>query len=100
MKHYEGFVRVVEELNELKPMALSYLRKLKCPVLTINSTHDCFSSATFYETLKHQVPWGQHEMIERCGHMSFIEKHDQVVSSHQEFIKGIDLVMPVPAMEL
>ena len=100
MKHYEGFVRVVEELNELKPMALSYLRKLKCPVLTINSTHDYFSSDTFYETLKQQVPWGRHEMIERCGHMSFIEKHDQVVNSHQEFIQSIGLVMSAPAMEL
>ncbi len=100
MKHYDGFVRVVEELNELKPMALSYLRKLKCPVLTINSTHDPFSSEAFYETLKHQVPWGRHEMIERCGHMSFIEKHDQIVNCHQEFIKSVGLVSPTRVMTL
>lgn len=99
MKHYDGFVRVVEELNVLKPMALSYLRKLKCPVLTINSTHDCFSSKAFFETLKNQVPSGQHVMIERCGHMSFIEKHDYVVNSHQEFIKSIDSSLPVLDME-
>ena len=100
MKHYDGFVRVVEELNELRPMAMSYLRKLKCPVLTINSTHDRFSSEAFYETLKHQVPWGRHEMIERCGHMSFIEKHDQVVNSHQEFMRSVGFVLSAPVMEL
>ena len=100
MKHYDGFVRVVEELNELKPMALSYLRKLKCPVLTINSTDDVFSSNAFYETLKHQVPWGRHEMVTRCGHMSFIEKHEQVVNNHQEFMRNIGLTLSVPVMEL
>jgi len=100
MKNYGGFVRVVEELNELKPMALSYLRKLKCPVLTINSTHDRFSSDAFYETLKQQLPWGRHEMLERCGHMSFIEKHDQVVNSYKEFIKNEGLALSTPAMIL
>ena len=100
MKHYNGFVRVVEELNELKPMALSYLRKIKCPVLTVNSSHDRFSSDSFYETLKHQVPWGQHVMIEQCGHMSFIEKHEQVVNSHHAFLKNLSPLAPKVVCEL
>ncbi|OUS28897.1 hypothetical protein A9Q99_11000 [Gammaproteobacteria bacterium 45_16_T64] len=89
LKHKEGFVQVVQDLAELRPMAMSYLRKIKCPVLTVNGSHDIFSPLEFHRSLKSQIPWGEHVLIERCGHASFLEKPDDILAIHKSFLDSV-----------
>jgi len=88
LAHREDLKRVVEELAELRPMAMSYLRKLKCPTLSITSTHDVFAPLEFQNSLKNQMPCAQHVLLDKCGHASFIEKSDEVLNILQDFFES------------
>ncbi len=89
LSHRERMLSLVDELSEYMPMAMSYLRKMECPILVVNSTHDIFSPAEFHQTLKSQLPWGRHVLLEQSGHASFIEKPDVILGIHQDFLSSL-----------
>ena len=88
LKHREGFRSVVHDSIELKPMAMTYLRKLLCPVLTVSGSHDLFSGPAFHNILKTQLPRGRHALLDECGHVSFLEKSEEVLALHKDFLKS------------
>ncbi|MBV1921255.1 MAG: alpha/beta hydrolase [Pseudomonadales bacterium] len=88
IKHHDELINVVREFSEHKPMGMSNLRKIRCPLLIICSTHDYFSPLSFIQKLMDQLPLAQHVLIENCGHWSFVEKNSTVLNAHSDFLSA------------
>lgn len=100
LTHRDSLIKLMDEMSEYMPMAMSYLRKLQCPVLTISATHDVLAPIDFHYSLVNQVPWGQHELLENCGHASYIEKGRDVIRIHQTFLRETEHLRPATEPEV
>ena len=100
LKHLDAFKQVIEDLSGQRALTMTYLRQLRCPVLTVATTHDVFAPMEFHDSLKNQIPWGQHALVEECGHLSFLEKSEEVLELHSGFLKSIECTSPMIEQEL
>lgn len=100
LKHLDAFKQTVEDIAEQRSMVMLYLRKLRCPVLTVATTHDVFASVEFHHSLQHLIPWGRHALLDKCGHVSFLEKSEEVLALHKDFLKSVTCANPALMPEL
>ena len=87
VKHKDHLTTLFADIARQFPLVMGYWRKIECPILTISSSHDLFSSMDFYHSLKTNLPSGQHVLLEKCGHVSFLEKSEEVLHTHGEFLR-------------
>ncbi|MBV1922199.1 MAG: alpha/beta hydrolase [Pseudomonadales bacterium] len=87
VKHRDHLATLLIEVKRQFPLVMGYWGKIESPVLTISSSHDLFSSVEFFYSLKTNIPSGQHELLESCGHVSFLEKSEDVLAIHSSFLK-------------
>ncbi len=87
LKHRDHLTTLFGDIARQFPLVMGYWRKVESPILTISSTHDFFSSIDFYHSLITNIPSGQHLLLENCGHLSFLEKSEDVLAMHGEFLR-------------
>ena len=89
VKNRDHLATLFVEIKRQFPLVMGYWRKIECPVFTVNSSHDFFSSSEFYHSLKTNIPSGQHVLLDNCGHVSFLEKSDEVLAAHSVFLRQL-----------
>jgi len=100
LEHLDAFKQVIEDLAGQRSLMMTYLRKLSCPVLTIATTHDVFASLEFHHSLKAQIPRGEHALLQKCGHLSFLEKSEEALGLHKSFLKSLECFQVAEGEEL
>ena len=89
LKHRDHLTTLFKGVARQFPLVMGYWGKIECPVLTIASSHDVFSSIEFHHSLKAHFPAGQHILLDKCGHVSFLEKSEDVLTIHNDFLRLI-----------
>lgn len=89
-KHYVKEIedRIISLLN-IMPIAASRITSLACPLKLISGSHDIYSDEDFLIRMAEQVPRCQFTVIEKCGHLPYVEKPREVASVLFDFFGAI-----------
>jgi pimeloyl-ACP methyl ester carboxylesterase len=63
------------------------LEEITIPVLVVAGTHDRLTVPSASEYLAERLPKAQFELLEGCGHMSMLERHQAVNAMIESFLK-------------
>lgn len=96
-RHYSNEIedRIISLLN-IMPIAASRITSLFCPLNLISGSHDIYSDKDFLMRMAEQAPRCQFKVIEKCGHLPYIEKPKEVASILSEFFSNIENPNTVP----
>ena len=86
-KHRDLLETLFVEIARQFPLVTGYWRKVESPVLTVNSSNDVFSSEDFFRSLQVNFPAGNHVLLDKCGHICFLEKSEEVLAIHGKFLR-------------
>ena len=98
MQNKSLYLRVLDELAETMPEILTHLGQIECPVLTLTGDSDGWSSNQLQSSIKTHLPWGEHEVLENCGHMCYLEKPLATQKLCSEFLWKVthsDTIIPL-----
>jgi pimeloyl-ACP methyl ester carboxylesterase len=62
------------------------LDEVKVPVLVIGGTHDRLTLPTASEYMAERLPDAELHLLAGCGHMSMLERHDEINSLLDDFL--------------
>ena len=83
----EAFVRQEEAIIG-RPDSREDLPAIPCPTLVICGREDALTPMHLHEEMAHLIPDSRLRVIERCGHLSALERPEGVTTALREWLKG------------
>jgi pimeloyl-ACP methyl ester carboxylesterase len=83
----EAFVRQERAIMK-RPNSRQYLAAISCPTLVLCGREDALTPLYLSEELADGIPDARLRVIERCGHLSTIERPEEVTAALREWLKG------------
>ncbi|MCG8668054.1 MAG: alpha/beta hydrolase [Pseudomonadales bacterium] len=65
------------------------LKRFKGAALVLNAEHDNFADESSHRVLEAHLPQAKHQLIERCGHMAFIDRYELLVDVLKQFFADL-----------
>ncbi|MCG8670825.1 MAG: alpha/beta hydrolase [Pseudomonadales bacterium] len=75
---------------KLRPQLISKTPLIACSVLLITADHDIYAPRNFAEKMESNFRQLFSVELERCGHMSYLEKQTDFINALNEFVTMID----------
>jgi pimeloyl-ACP methyl ester carboxylesterase len=73
-----------------RPDATPFLSTIRCPAIVLCGRGDKVSPLSGHREMAALIPRSKLVVIEKCGHMSTMERQDEVTSAMTEWLKGVD----------
>jgi pimeloyl-ACP methyl ester carboxylesterase len=83
----EAFVRQERAIMK-RPDSRQYLAAISCPTLVLCGREDALTPLYLSEELADGIPDARLRVIESCGHLSTIERPEEVTAALREWLKG------------
>ncbi|WP_211471074.1 alpha/beta fold hydrolase [Collimonas humicola] len=83
----EVFIR---QLSALRSDGYAELHKIQCPTLIVASSNDQLSSVAESRQMLEQIATARMALVENCGHMTPLEKPQQLLQILSGWLTGID----------
>nr|WP_211467242.1 alpha/beta hydrolase [Collimonas silvisoli] len=85
----EVFIR---QLSALRSDGFSELQNIRCPALIVASSNDQLSSVAEAQQMAAQIPAASMVLIEDCGHMTPLEKPQQLLQILSDWLAAVNAV--------
>ena len=69
-----------------RPQLLSLAGKVECPVYLVASDHDVYAPRDFIERAQSNFRKFSYVELQKCGHMSFLEKQTDFISAYSNYL--------------
>jgi pimeloyl-ACP methyl ester carboxylesterase len=77
-----------------RPDAGELLPAIRCPTLVLCGRDDAWSPLARHETMSRMIPRAELAVIDRCGHMSTMERPQEVSSALVDWLSSNALLAP------
>lgn len=84
----EIFAAQIQALIE-RPDATALLDQIRCPALVLCGRQDSWSVLAHHEEMARSIPNGRLVVIENCGHMSTMERPEEVTAALREWVTSL-----------
>jgi pimeloyl-ACP methyl ester carboxylesterase len=71
-----------------RPNATPSLRQIHCPALVLTGFDDTWSPPARHLEMAQSIPQGELVVVPKCGHMSTMERPDEVTAAMRGWLKG------------
>jgi pimeloyl-ACP methyl ester carboxylesterase len=72
-----------------RPDATPLLEKIQCPAMVLCGRQDSWSTLSQHEQMASQIPNNRLVVIEECGHMSTMERPEQVTAAMRDWLTSL-----------
>jgi pimeloyl-ACP methyl ester carboxylesterase len=74
-----------------RPDATGLLGKIQCPALVLCGRQDSWSVLSHHEEMASRIPRSRLVVIEECGHMSTMERPEEVTAALREWLTSLSV---------
>ena len=64
------------------------MREIRCPALVLCGREDGWSTPDWHEAMAREIPGAKLAILERCGHMSTMERPAEVSKAMRAWLDG------------
>ena len=87
-KSSEIFAAQIKALLD-RPDAEPLLARIKCPAMVLCGRQDTWSPVEVHEQMAARIPKSRLVVIEECGHMSTMERPEEVTAAMAEWLTSL-----------